>query len=404
MRIPYWTLLLGLVTLWIDTRARQPVILVYETTHHENLPALLDCCENRFPRVIVFLKELSWQNLPGPDNPSERWPKTEFIRQPAGYPNRPFIRKLFSFLRRHRCSHLHLGTLDNNLLVFALRIGMAGNVHVSLTVHEVNVYFSQPGRSIRDLSESLAKLILRRRIGHYTFFLPAMATLFKQRMPEAITVFIPSRFYVPAPPRPAASPFTIVIPGSVDANRRNYEMVAAFFEGWPGSGRRPLRLVLLGDSDSSYGNAIVARLQRLVSEELALGHYKGYVPETIYEEQIRTADLLWSPLRIEKTGSRDEPETYGQTTASGLTADLLLNNIPALTPAGFVLASPFDKALLPYSTPAGIGVLLDQLLGDGNRLYRLRQDIDAAFSFFVKENFYAAFAQLTGLDEPGEKE
>ncbi|HEV9038664.1 MAG TPA: hypothetical protein VGQ51_18635 [Puia sp.] len=396
MRIPYWTLLVGTVTLWIGSDVRRPAIVIYETTHHENLPALLDLCETRFPRVIVFLKESSWQNLSGGQSPSDRWPRTEFIRQPAGSRNRPFIRSLFSFIRRHHCSHLHLSTLDNNLLVFALRIAMAGNVHISLTVHEVNAWFRDSFRSVRKLSESLAKRFLRRRVRHYTVFLPAIADHFRQRMPDAVTVFIPSRFYMGPSPRGAALPLTIVVPGSVEANRRDYESVAAFFETWRPA--RPVRLILLGDSDSPYGSAIVARFARLESSEFLFTSYKGYIPERLYEQKLREADLIWSPLRVHKTGGHDEPETYGLTTASGLTADLLLNNIPALVPAEFGLPEPFRKALLPYSSMEDIARLID--IG---RQAGLRGDIDKAFVFFRKENFFDAFDRLTSPDYPGQK-
>ena len=407
MRIPYWTLLVGTVTLWIDTRGRRPAIVIYETTHHENLPALLDLCEARFPRVIVLLKDSSWQNLSGRQSPSQRWPKTEFIRQPPGSPNRPFIRRLFSVVRRQRCSHLHLSTLDNNLLVFVLRIAMAGNIHVSLTVHEVNDWFSDTYHGMRGFSETLAKRILRRRIRHYTFFLPMIAESFRQRMSEAVTAFLPSRFYSggashnAGPSRSDGPPFTIVIPGSVEANRRDYESVASFFETW--RPEVPVRLVLLGDSDSAYGSAIVQRLGSLESDRLQCCHFKGYIPETVYERHLREADLIWSPLQVDKRGSHDEPETYGVTTASGLTADLLLNDIPALVPEEFGLPEPFSKALLPYASTDDIARHLGRLLTDNQWRAGLHRDIDAAFRFFRKENFYEAFDSLTLPGHPGEK-
>lgn len=399
MRIPYWTLLVGGITLWLDTGARRPVMVIYETTHHENLPALLDLSEARYPRVVVFLKEIAFGNLSGKDSPAARWPKCVFIVQPADTPNRPFIRGLFAFLRRERCSHLHLSTLDNNLLVFALRMAMAGNVHISLTIHEVNDWFATSWRSVRALSETLAKRILRGRIRHYTFFLPEIADRFRQRMPDVVTVFIPSRCYAGASPRDNPSPFTIVIPGSVEANRRDYEAVAAVFEDW--SPPRRVRLILLGDSDSSYGAAIVARMRRLESDRFTFREYRGgYIPETHYEDTLRGADLLWSPLRVHKKGSRGEPETYGLTTASGLTADLLLNNIPALVPADLLLSDPFARALLPYSTAGDVRVILERLLDDETLLPRLRRDIDEAFGYLKKENFFQAFDRLTGPDHP----
>ncbi|HEY4112107.1 hypothetical protein, partial [Puia sp.] len=353
MRIPYWPILLGGITLWVDTRPRRRMIVVYETTHHENLPALLDLCETRFPQVRVFLKDISYRNISGSAPLAARWPKTEFVVQAAGQSNRSVIRSLFRFLRRNRCSHLHLSTLDNNIFLFALRLCSCHGLQVSLTVHEVNEYFALPFASLRDATESVAKPLLHRRIKHYSFFLPAMATHFRQRMPDATAMFIPSRFYASRPPEQAsrppvqasrppeqappmpgptdAKPFTIVIPGSVDGNRRDYEGVIAIFRSWPTT-MPPVELVILGDSRSPYGAGIIAQLQQLASDRFRSRHFEGYIPETVYEKEIEAADLLWSPLRVHKKGSRNNPEVYGQTTASGLTADLLLNNAPALAP------------------------------------------------------------------------
>ena len=312
---------------------------------------------------------------------------------------------------------------------------MAGNLQVSLTLHEVNAWFDYPWRSFRDWTENLAKVLLHRRISHYSFFLPAMAEAFRQRMPRATAVFIPSRFYqrrppdqspaIPASPGtippPAAAialsaptsstttaaappangrPFTIVIPGSVDGNRRDYVFVTDFFRHWlPGrdASDRPIRLVILGDSQSPGATAIVAFLKDLESARFTVIAFNGYVPESTYEQQLAAADLLWSPLRLQKLGSRNNPEVYGQTTASGLTADLLLNDTPALVPEGLDLPDVFRTALLPYRSADEVGRLLNRFLSDGEWLPQLRVNIAASFSFFAKENFYPAFDHLTEL-------
>jgi glycosyltransferase involved in cell wall biosynthesis len=397
MRIPYWTILLGATTLWLDTRPRDRVMVIYETTHHENLPALLDLCATRFPRVIVFLKHSSYQNISGSEPLAARWPKTEFIVQQKS--NRHFISMLFRHLRTQRCSHLHLSTLDNNLLVFAAQLCLAPALQVSLTIHEVNEYFTHPAGTLRDLTETLAKPLLHRRIKHYSFFLPAMAQLFQEKMPRATTVFIPSRFYRPQKSEKTQSIFTIAIPGSVDGNRRDYESVIRIIRSCTGQAP-PIRLVVLGDSSSVYGTNVITQL---AATGLEIRHYTGYIPEAAYEQEIEAADLLWSPLRVQKLGSRNNPERYGLTTASGLTADLLLNNIPALAPAEFVLPEPFRTALLSYSTAEQASQLLLQLTNDENYRRQLRQNIDKAFAFFKKENFAVAFATLTALPEEGQK-
>ena len=95
---------------------------------------------------------------------------------------------------------------------------------------------------------------------------------------------------------------------------------------------------------------------------------------------------------------------YGRTTASGLTADLLLNNIPALVPEGLVLPDVFRAALLPYRSADEAGRLLDRLLNDDEWLEELRIQIAASFLFFSKEHFYAAFCRLTqGNEAPAGK-
>lgn len=458
MRIPYWTILLGTITLWLGSGrkpprsstpesflhpAREKKIIIYETTHHENLPALLDLSEGHFSEVAVFLKELSYHNLSGQGSPEHRWPRTDFFVQPATCGNRRFIGQLFTFLKRHRYSHLHLSTLDNNLLVFALRLIGAGTTHVSLTVHEVNEYFAFSFRGLRGWSESIAKILLHRLIRHYTFFLPAMADQFKKKLPVATAVFIPSRFYAgqaphlppdsPSPPIPLSSsslptspsstsektatdgrPFTIVIPGSVDPNRRNYadvvqtlslfltrndHAVKATHRGdlpRPFRTARPIELVILGDSKPEAGAGIIASLQSLENEQIRVRYFKGYIPETVYEQELAAAHLIWSPLNIRKMSSRNNPETYGLTTASGMTADLLLNHIPALVPEGFVIPDPFRAALLPYGSPEAALEIIERLIGDPVGYFELSRKIHLYFGRFSKENFEGAFLQLMG--------
>ena len=410
MRIPYWTILLGTLTLWVRPAAssrkdppssprKEKKIVLYETTHHENLPALLDLCEAQFNQVAVFLKEFSYHNLTGKGSPEQRWPATDFFIQTTDCPNRRFIRQLFRFIRRHGFTHLHLCTLDNNLLLFAVRLTLIRPLHLSLTVHEVNEYFSGSFHTLRDWTETVAKQILRLQIRHYHVFLPAMADQLRQRMPEAITVFIPSRFYsgnhtaFPGPPTSPALPFQIVIPGSVDPNRRNYNEVIQSLN--PLTENFPIELILLGDSSTAAGAAILASLQTLTCDRLTIRHFNGYIPETTYEQTLAHAHLIWSPLNIHKTNSRNHPEAYGLTTASGLTADLLVTNIPALVPAEFIVPEPFRPAICSYRSPEEACGFIRGFLEDTTSYATLRETIHHAFAYFSKGNFSNAFSELT---------
>jgi glycosyltransferase involved in cell wall biosynthesis len=409
MRIPYWTILLGVFPLWLRSpadpvplwlrspgasRSKEKKIVLYETTHHENLPALLDLCEVRFNQVAVFLKELSYHNLTAEGSPEQHWPQTDFFIQTRDCPNRRFIRQLFGFVRRHGFTHLHLCTLDNNLLSFAVRLNFIGPVHLSLTVHEVNEYFFRSFRHLRDWTETIAKHILHRQIRHYHFFLPAMADQFHRRLPGSITVFIPSRFYSGHRVTSLNPPIRIVIPGSVDPNRRNYAEVIQTLKLLQST---PIELILLGDAATDAGAMILAAFQPITGDHLSLRHFKGYIPESTYEQELARAHLIWSPLNIHKKSSRNAPETYGLSTASGLTADLLLNNIPALVPAGFVIPEPFRPAIYPYRSPDEAQEIIRRLLDDPAQYAGTRETIHQAFSYFSKGNFSKSFEELMEL-------
>jgi hypothetical protein len=409
MRIPYWTILLGIVPLWLRSPAdpaplwfRDPAaarlnekkIVLYETTHHENLSALLDLCETHFNQVAVFLKELSYHNLTGEGSLEQRWPQTEFFIQTTDCSNRRFIHQLFRFIRRHGFTHLHLCTLDNNLLLFSMRLTFIGPVHLSLTVHEVNEYFSRSYKTLRDWTETIAKKFLHGQIRHYHVFLPAMADQLRRRLPGSIAVFIPSRFYTGHRVTSPALPFRIVVPGSLDPNRRNY---AEVIQTLTLLRTTPIELILLGDGGTEAGAQIIAAFQSITGDRLTLRHFKGYIPESTYERVLIHAHLIWSPLNIHKKNSRNNPETYGLTTASGLTADILLNNIPAIVPAGFTIPEPFEPAIYSYRSSEEAREFIRSFIEDPAGYAAIQEKIHLAFSYFSKGNFGGAFERLMEL-------
>jgi hypothetical protein len=200
------------------------------------------------------------------------------------------------------------------------------------------------------------------------------------------------------PPKTPTSPFRIVIPGSVDPNRRNYNVIIqtlALFQSTPPY--PPIELILLGDSATDAGATIVTAFRSITGDHLTLRHFKGYIPESTYEQELAHAHLVWSPLNIHKRSSRNNPETYGLSTASGLTADLLVNNIPALVPAGFIIPEPFRPAIYPYRSPEEAYGLIRGFLDDPASYAMVRETIHLAFQHFSIGNFSKAFEELMAL-------
>ncbi|MHA4811232.1 glycosyltransferase family protein [Flavitalea flava] len=377
-------------------------IVIYETSHHENLPALFDLCEDLFDKTAVFLKELSYRNINGKGNLTELWPKTSFFVQTDDCPNRSFIHQTISFLKKNNYTHLHLSTLDNNLLYFSAKLLVIKDVHISLTVHEVNEYFTYRYRNIRDITESIAKKLLHYRIRHYSFFLPAMTDLFQRKYPGSTTVFIPSRFYSWQDKigKNEKNRFKIVIPGSVESNRRDYDSVVDFFRYFlsqQGFSHANIELVVLGNCNTDYGLDIIARLKKMELPSFKTTCYETYIPQTDYERQLSEADLIWSPLQMNKASIRKNPEINGQSTASGLTADLLLYCTPALIPHDYVIPYEFKAAMLTYRSREELKNKIIDFINDPEYLRAFKKKINQSYLFFSKKEFAGSFKKLMGI-------
>jgi hypothetical protein len=165
-------------------------LVIFETTHHETLPALLDLSELYFENTVVFLPEATYALICSGQLPEAVWPKTVFIRQGAGESNRGFISKTISFIKENGCTHLHISTLDSNFLFFTWKLLPLKRLQISLSVQAVNEYCVYKFRDLRDLTESMAKIILHRRIMHYRVFAPLIVTFMQQRLPGRRSSFL----------------------------------------------------------------------------------------------------------------------------------------------------------------------------------------------------------------------
>ena len=208
-------------------------LVIYETTHHETLPALLDLASMYFENIAVFLREMTYQNISS-IRPEEQWQKTAFFRQAETVSNRAFIREAVQFAGNGRYTHFHISTLDNNLLYFAVELYRLRRLHISLSVQAVQGYRSCQYRSLRDITESLAKMVFHRRIRHYRVFFPRMKDIFLQQFPRTDCHFIPSRFFSGKPNIAKGNTdfLKLVIPGSINPSPRHYAVMLPFIKDY----------------------------------------------------------------------------------------------------------------------------------------------------------------------------
>ncbi len=330
---------------------------------------MLDLALSSSRNTVVFLDEIAYGDLHTESSPEKRWPGFQFIQRADGVSHREFISRMFAFIRQESTAlenmHLHLSSLSNNYLFFAWKLIRRSRIQVSLTVHEVNLYRQLFFRNFRDLTESIAKYYLHRRIRKFRALIPRMKTELEKYFPQAEAQFIPSRFYTRIVINTEESPVKILVPGTVESKRRDYDFLIRFAENHLNKqeDKRPVELILLGYSGTEYGKNILKRLIGISSDYLKITYFDHPVPAAEYARQMQEAKIIWSPVTVRTTGSRGQPEIYGITKSTGLTADLIQFPKPALVPADFQIPYYFEHCMIPYEGES-------DLLGHITRLAR----------------------------------
>jgi hypothetical protein len=369
-------------------------LIIYETTHHEILPAMLDLAVTYFEDTLVFLDDISYKNLNPVVKPENRWPGVQFFRRMENENHRDFINSMFDFARKGEYSHLHLSTLSNNYLFLTWKLLWASNIQVSLTVHEVNLFRSFSFNSLRDITESIAKFFLYRRINCFRGLIPQVKIELDKYLTQKKAVFIPSQFYVQRTVTPVTAPWKVVVPGTVEAHRRDYEFLLDFTANYLARAtfKQPVELILLGYAGSDYGKDILGQLQGSANEFLKIIYFREPVSAEEYARHMNDAKIIWSPICVVTFGSRGQEEVYGITKSAGLTGDLIRFPKPTLVPADFNIPFYLQHTMIRYLNK-------DDLLRHMKRLFQednldLMQKIEKDISFLVPARFSKDFETL----------
>lgn len=376
-------------------------LIIFETTHSENLSALLALSEGCFSEVTVFLPAYSYEQLQCIIAPLRLSLKINWVTQKEEG-NRSFIRKFFRHISQSSYTHLHIGTLEHNMLLFSLCLRKYRHLQISMTLHSINEYNSRSYRGIRDISEVVAKKLLKHTIHHYRVLAPAMVDTFKKLFPGKQVSFIPGNFYRPAgEPLFSKNVFSIVIPGTVEYKRRDYKMVIRFLSTHCRDliAFTPIHLVLAGNADSPYGKGIIQALHDLsLKHTFGLSYFIYPLEQHEYETLYRQADIIWAPVILYTNSLRGIAEINGVTHSPGFITDQIYFGKPAIVPEGLPLPAQFAGCNWEYKDENDLLQIFLSLLSDKSILKEANRRMSIACSYFTKENFVTAFNELLDAD------
>lgn len=367
-------------------------LVIYETTHHETISSMLELGDLYFDGITVFISNTeiisseSFLHFPSSN-------KINFVFKQNDESNRAFIKKMFQYIQTNKTSHLHISTFDNNRLYFMAYVLLYTNLKVSMSIQAVNEFCTLRFQNLKIITEAAAKLLAQKRIQHYRVFSNKMEEALMKKLPSAKISFIPASFFKAENVQKKVSDcFIIVVPGSIDANRRNYAEVFTILKYLQKTydGVKKIKIVFAGTAFNQAGIDIKNQLETFTSASIEVITFSDYLSQAYYDDQLSAADVLWSPLQL-NTIYKTVDEVYGTTTATGLTGDMMQHPKPTFLPFAFAVPAHYANAICLYNDVHDLVQQLIEFINKPSLLNEKVEKINDDFKFFETENFAKQF-------------
>lgn len=261
----------------------------------------------------------------------------------------------------------YCNTVSNNHLLYALLAGSLRNSRTILTIHDINcMYDSAPGFSLRSIYRHVGKKMLLKKVKELNVVSKTMVPYLRNRAGKDIPIHcIPGafsgEFYNPLP---IEDKVTLVIPGTIESKRRNYEEAFELLE-MAEEMKFPLHLVLLGGVHDKYGKFMLEKAKAFEGRNASVSFYEtSLVDQATFDYQLDHSHFILIPSVIETNICGNIPETYGITKSSGNIFDVIKHAKPFIIPARLKIPADLEQACFRYGAASEIILFLQSLLND----------------------------------------
>lgn len=245
--------------------------------------------------------------------------------------------------------------------------------NVLLRVHGLNYHFSNQFQLVKGLKQlgfigvlrefywrnHYWKKVLQSDINYFTPTLISKSYLSKIQSGSKWMPVVPLSYFKRTE-KSHNSLFTIVIPGSVEENRRNYNIV---IEAISYLQQHSITWVLLGEMKS---DKIMEQLNKLKKRGCLIEYFTETVSDSKFEEQMKKCDLVFAPV-TEFHPFKDVVEIPGDTKISGATSDALLFGKPILLPSSYLFQEDWSELGIYYKSVEDIQSAILSLM-NGNKM------------------------------------
>lgn len=262
-----------------------------------------------------------------------------------------FFYQLYLALKKIKPDILYLNTVSNNHILFAFILSLLNLKRVILTVHDINCLFeSQFAWNFRKAIIHRGKKWLIKKIDTFNVVSDTMIDYLRRKTNKEVIQVTGGIFEERYSPQPLNKEIRLVVPGSLDKKRRNYEQV---FElaSLANDHQLPLTIILLGGYSDEYGRSILDRAKKLNYKHCEIHYYElSVVDQFEFDKRMDGCHFVFIPSVIETRICGDIPETYGISKSSGNIFDVIRHAKPFIVPRQLTISAELESSCFKYDS------------------------------------------------------
>lgn len=339
---------------------------IYDTEHFETAYTLIKILDTGCNKITIFTTtDLApiLRKMLGNEGADYNW----FFLKRNKLINSYII---YKHCRTNKIDHLFLNTVSQHHILFGILCVILKRVKTVLTIHDANSFFKPAYKmTLRSILQYLGKKLLAKKITVFATLLSSTKQYIQETFkPKQSIVCISGSFFETESyqAQHANSTLKIVIPGSVDLRRRNYNFILELLPHLNTKNR--IEIVFLGGVERN--NKILVQFKAFNSAMVKIKTYDQlFIDTEEYERQIRTCDFILAPVQKFFQGESIVPEEYGLSKSSGSFFDAVRFGKPLIIGTDITIPEEIEKQCIRYQSVYELAAFFESVNSDNKLRY-----------------------------------
>ena len=326
---------------------------IFETTHFEGAYPVIKCFDNGANEITIFCYEESYRQFQHLfEGQMEKFSWVVKSQQDSKY---KFIYRIYKETKSRKLDLLYLNTISDNFIFYAWILRFLKGVRVVLTIHSINNFFWKlPSLNLRAVIRSVGKKQLIKQVNEFNVVAMTLVDYLRTKLAASKIIYtVPGAVYEQRKrelkPSENKKISRIVVPGVIDARRRNYQDVLQLAELINKTGMR-ISITLLGGLNKEFGSSIIESIKN--SPDTAdLKYYTApVVDQPEFDREMDDADIVLLPATVQTYILDGIYEEYGVTQSTGTLFDIVKHAKPFIAPRNLRVDPFLEKSCLRYDS------------------------------------------------------